>query len=375
VKVPDNFGDEIALELRSNVPAGILETSRGFSLEFIWKSTSFDRMQAALKAFAVDESSVSEYLYQKLLGNDIEEQNLKIPSLPRRFSAPGLPDLNHSQAYAVKTVLQKPLSLIQGPSGTGKTVTSATLVCHLVKSTEMGQVLVCAPSNIAVDQLTEKIHKTGLKVVRLCAKSRENVDSTVGSLSLHNQFKSLNEQRELRKLCELKSEMGELAPNDENGTDLYEDKLKKTCSSTRMSFAPLASVLATLDWPNFASGLCWMMSRGRARNRNALFLERSKSFSLEITVSSDQLSCAKKLEMLDCASRFLNDWLSSESGRFDYRFNIECILLSLNFHQACSTKALSKTASIQLIELQAASTVQFRNSHCTFYSTVFCCLF
>ena len=26
------------------------------------------------------------------------------------------------------------------------------------------QVLVCAPSNIAVDQLTEKIHKTGLKV-------------------------------------------------------------------------------------------------------------------------------------------------------------------------------------------------------------------
>jgi regulator of nonsense transcripts 1 len=52
-------------------------------------------------------------------------------------------------------------------------------------------------------------------VVRLCAKSRENVDSTVGSLSLHNQVKSLNEQRELRKLCELKSEMGELAPNDE----------------------------------------------------------------------------------------------------------------------------------------------------------------
>jgi len=27
-----------------------------------------------------------------------------------------------------------------------------------------GQVLVCAPSNIAVDQLTEKINATGLKV-------------------------------------------------------------------------------------------------------------------------------------------------------------------------------------------------------------------
>lgn len=51
----------------------------------------------------------------------------------------------------------------QGPPGTGKTVTSATVVYHLSKQSN-GQVLVCAPSNIAVDQLTEKIHKTGLKV-------------------------------------------------------------------------------------------------------------------------------------------------------------------------------------------------------------------
>ena len=49
------------------------------------------------------------------------------------------------------------------------------------------QILVCAPSNIAVDQLTEKIHRTGLKVVRLCAKSREAIDSPVSFLALHNQ--------------------------------------------------------------------------------------------------------------------------------------------------------------------------------------------
>ena len=92
----------------------------------------------------------------------VEDVVLKC-QLPKRFSAPGLPELNHSQVYAVKTVLQRPLSLIQGPPGTGKTVTSATTVYHLVKQ-HQGQVLVCAPSNIAVDQLTEKIHKTGLKV-------------------------------------------------------------------------------------------------------------------------------------------------------------------------------------------------------------------
>lgn len=65
--------------------------------------------------------------------------------------------------FAVKQALQRPLSLIQGPPGTGKTVTSATVVYHLVKQNG-GPVLVCAPSNTAVDQLTEKIHKTNLKV-------------------------------------------------------------------------------------------------------------------------------------------------------------------------------------------------------------------
>lgn len=39
------------------------------------------------------------------------------------------------------------------------------------------QVLVCAPSNVAVDHLTAKISATGLRVVRLCAKSREAVVS------------------------------------------------------------------------------------------------------------------------------------------------------------------------------------------------------
>lgn len=47
------------------------------------------------------------------------------------------------------------------------------------------QVLVCAPSNIAVDQLTEKIHKTGVKVLRVAAKSRETQDSRVDFLSLY----------------------------------------------------------------------------------------------------------------------------------------------------------------------------------------------
>jgi regulator of nonsense transcripts 1 len=134
--------------------------------------------------------------------------------MPKRFSAPGLPELNHSQMYAVKSVLQKPLSLIQGPPGTGKTVTSASIVYHLAKMNP-GQVLVCAPSNVAVDQLTEKIHATGLKVVRLTAKSREALDSSVLFLSLHQQVSNSTSHIELQKLIMLKNEQGELSSNDE----------------------------------------------------------------------------------------------------------------------------------------------------------------
>lgn len=49
----------------------------------------------------------------RLLGHDIEAAALRA-ELPARLSAPGLPELNHSQATAVRAVLQSPLSLIQG---------------------------------------------------------------------------------------------------------------------------------------------------------------------------------------------------------------------------------------------------------------------
>ncbi|KAJ8664108.1 hypothetical protein O0I10_000386 [Lichtheimia ornata] len=222
IKIPNNVSDEVALELRRNNKVPV-ECTHNFSVDFVWKSTSFDRMQSAMKTFAVDETSVSGYIYHRLLGHDVEPQVLKT-QMPKRFSAPNLPELNHSQVYAVKSVLQKPLSLIQGPPGTGKTVTSASIVYHLAKMNP-GQVLVCAPSNVAVDQLAEKIHQTGLKVVRLTAKSREELDSPVSFLTLHEQVRNMDTNVELQKLILLKREQGELSASDEKK---YKS-LKRSC--------------------------------------------------------------------------------------------------------------------------------------------------
>ncbi|EGX50503.1 hypothetical protein AOL_s00075g232 [Orbilia oligospora ATCC 24927] len=215
IKIPNNMSDEVTIELRkgANDKSVPTECTHSFSADYVWKATSFDRMQLAMKNFAVDEMSVSGYIYHRLLGHDVAAAPLKTP-LPRRFSVPGLPELNISQVCAVKSVLQKPLSLIQGPPGTGKTVTSATIVYHLAKLSG-SQVLVCAPSNVAVDQLTEKIHRTSLKVVRLTAKSREDVESQVSFLSLHEQVRINNTNVELVKLRQLKDELGELSLQDE----------------------------------------------------------------------------------------------------------------------------------------------------------------
>ncbi|CRG99607.1 regulator of nonsense transcripts, putative [Plasmodium relictum] len=244
--------EEIALELRILGTADgpwVDNITTGFTVEFVWKSTAYDRMQLALNEFALNSYSLSGFLYHKLLGHDISEDSLeynknnfykqmqkKVMSI-RNYSAPNLAPLNHSQIDAIKKSLLSPLSLIQGPPGTGKTLTCATLVYHLSKM-NMGKVLVTAPSNVAVDQLSVRIHRSGLKVVRLCAKSRESVPSVADYLYLHNQMKLLKTDigEELNKLLELKEEVGELSQKDER-------RLKKLISYAEHEILIAADVI------------------------------------------------------------------------------------------------------------------------------------
>lgn len=232
IKIPDNYSEEVGIEMKSNfnVPT---DKHTGFVVEFVWKSTSFDRMQHALVKLAnEDYGSVSSSILNRLLGRNVEDDVIIPCTLPKTFTANNLPDLNKSQVDAIKHALQRPLSLIQGPPGTGKTVTSATIVYHLSRTSNK-PVLVCAPSNIAVDQLTEKIHLTGLKVVRLCAKSREAISSPVSFLALHNQLRSMNGHTELHKLQQLKDETGELSSGDEKRYRI----LKKACEKELLKAA------------------------------------------------------------------------------------------------------------------------------------------
>ncbi|KAF5907620.1 DNA-binding protein SMUBP-2, partial [Clarias magur] len=74
--------------------------------------------------------------------------------------------LDSSQQEAVLFALsQKDIAIIHGPPGTGKTTTVVEVILQAV---EQGQkVLCCAPSNVAVDNLVERLAKNKAKVLRL----------------------------------------------------------------------------------------------------------------------------------------------------------------------------------------------------------------
>ncbi|KAJ1919672.1 ATP-dependent RNA helicase [Mycoemilia scoparia] len=213
MKLPDNFNDEICLHIfKPDAPTNL---TSNFCIDYVWNGTMFKRMQKAIDTFTnMSSKAFDREIRAVLLGQkSIEPKSVLKPH--HRFSIPNLPDLNRSQVMAIKYALSQPITLIQGPPGTGKTVTSATLVYHLAKL-EHGKILVCAPSNVAVDQLAEKIHQTGLRVVRMTARNRESIDSNIDFLTLHEQVRISDSFPELKKYTKLKQEQGELSRTDES---------------------------------------------------------------------------------------------------------------------------------------------------------------
>lgn len=74
--------------------------------------------------------------------------------------------LDDSQRQAVAFALsQREVAVIHGPPGTGKTTTVVEVILQAVKQGQ--KVLCCAPSNVAVDNLVERLARCKTKVLRL----------------------------------------------------------------------------------------------------------------------------------------------------------------------------------------------------------------
>ncbi|XP_029908705.1 DNA-binding protein SMUBP-2 [Myripristis murdjan] len=75
-------------------------------------------------------------------------------------------DLDDSQREAVSFALsQREVAVIHGPPGTGKTTTVVEIILQAVKQGQ--KILCCASSNVAVDNLVERLARCHAKVLRL----------------------------------------------------------------------------------------------------------------------------------------------------------------------------------------------------------------
>jgi superfamily I DNA and/or RNA helicase len=137
-----------------------LDEDAEFDLLLAPDETSRLRQKAALERAATDSRPWFADLRAVLLGQRAPRFSSEVDFVS------GDTGLNQSQVEAIRFALSaKDVAIIHGPPGTGKTRTVAELVRQAVARGE--RVLACAPSNLGVDNLMERMIAVGLNAVRL----------------------------------------------------------------------------------------------------------------------------------------------------------------------------------------------------------------
>lgn len=188
---------EILMTLNSDeVPEWIHDGYLGVQLLF--DENAYREMENALKFLIKTKEERINEMKGILLGGLEAQFEDKHPIV--------LPALNQSQNKAINLIRNaKDVAIIHGPPGTGKTTTLVQAILHVLHDEH--QVLVCAPSNAAVDLFVEKLDMEGVSVVRIGHPARvtQNILSNTldAKIAHHRDYKDLKVLR--RKTDEYRS--------------------------------------------------------------------------------------------------------------------------------------------------------------------------
>jgi ATP-dependent RNA/DNA helicase IGHMBP2 len=194
-------GNRLKITLRSDeLPDWSRDGKLGIDLLF--DDNSYDEMQKALKLAAAKNENEKENRLIKILTAEkpptFDEEH---PFTSHR--------LNPSQQQAVrKIVAANDLAIVHGPPGTGKTTTLVQAIKALIQKDHQ-QVLVVAPSNTAVDLLSEKLYDEKLNVLRVGNPAR--VSERLMSLTLDNKMAEHSRMKEIKKMKKQANEFRTMA--------------------------------------------------------------------------------------------------------------------------------------------------------------------
>jgi ATP-dependent RNA/DNA helicase IGHMBP2 len=116
--------------------------------------------------------------------------------------------LNQSQQKAISAILQNEnITVLHGPPGTGKTTTLAEAIVQLVRAGE--KVLVSAPSNTAVDNISKVLIQKGLKILRVGNATK--ADKEIFSHTPEGKLSDGKQQKEIKELKKRAEEFRRMA--------------------------------------------------------------------------------------------------------------------------------------------------------------------
>ena len=177
-------------------------------IDAIFDENSYKEMQQALKQASLLTEKVKEGRLVRILMGLEQPEYHHDPEIAGILAKLG-GSLNAFQLEAVEKILSaRDIAVVHGPPGTGKTTTLVQAIKALARS-ENGQVLVVAPSNAAVDLISEKLSDEGLNVVRIGNPAR--VQEKLLRLTLDEKIATHNSSRDIKRLRKQASEYRDMA--------------------------------------------------------------------------------------------------------------------------------------------------------------------